>query len=105
MPTTAATIPPELFQLILQTLTLPEYIATWTENFVRAEKREFARCALVCKYWATLCQERIFRNLTLRSRDDLAQLTAFLHSPLSRVSRYIIDIVVDVDVDTLYRRC
>lgn len=93
----AARIPPELFEYILQVLTLPDDIRTWSTDFVSTNKRELGRCALVNRYWAAFCQERIFRNIALRTHADLVQFVAFLECPVSRVRRYVCDVVVAVE--------
>lgn len=58
-------------------------------NYVRAEKHELASCSFVCRFWAFICQSKIFRTIALRSREDVYQLSKFTESPVSRVAQYI----------------
>lgn len=94
----AAHIPPELFENILEVLTLPDEIQSWSAHFVKAEKNELGRCALVCKYWAKHCQARIFRQITLRSLEDRNSLISFLESPVSHISHYLSEVVAPVEI-------
>lgn len=95
---TGAEVPPELFERILSLYTTPLYRPPDGVGFVIAEKREMGNCALVCRYWASYCQRRMFRELELRSSEDVHQLLAFLNSPHSRVGDYICHVTVPAQV-------
>lgn len=87
-PTTAASLPPELFEHILKVLQIgsPDLKSI---NVVFFSRRELGACALVCRYWARICQERLFSSLRVNSREDLHNLMQLLKSPVSRISSYI----------------
>ncbi|KAF7789266.1 hypothetical protein EIP86_000207 [Pleurotus ostreatoroseus] len=93
----AARIPPELFENILCVLMLRDEVRSWSTDFVSADKRELSRLALVCRYWAEFCQDRIFHTLILRTHSDYKQFLAFLQCPLSRIHKYVSDVSVVVE--------
>lgn len=77
-------LPPELVQRVFEGV-LADGPKT-PEN-----KQAFYACALVCRYWAQKFQKALWRNITLRSREDIFSLRAVLsEAPTSRVARYII---------------
>lgn len=102
MPATAADIPPELFERILVSLRPPDSYFEKAEHEVDADKHDLARCALVCKYWARMCQEKLFISVALRSFEDVDQLRAFLHSPRSRIGSYIHQFQIQIKTPQMY---
>lgn len=63
-----ANIPPELFQRIIENLcSAPEL-----------KKHDLGLCSLTCRYWAATIRPDIFRELTLRSRDDAIAFLQFI---------------------------
>ena len=81
----ATQIPEELFERIL------DYVGRWRDHdgVVRYSNKELGRCALVCKYWATNCQAKIFHTIKLRTHKDVWELLALLDSPLTNIGGYI----------------
>ncbi|GJE96669.1 hypothetical protein PsYK624_128710 [Phanerochaete sordida] len=69
----ALRIPQELFKRIVT------HVAHDSRNdpAPASEKREVARCALVCRYWAAYCRGPLFSKLTLRCAADAHQLLEF----------------------------
>lgn len=86
----AADIPQELFNSILAAyvLTERERARSWDSSFI-TDKRQLGACGLVCRHWAAICQKKIYRNIIIRSRQDVCQLVDFVKSPISRVRGYI----------------
>lgn len=92
MPITGANIPHELFGNILTVLNNvgSHYMKpSRTTGFVAANKRELGTCSLVNRYWARMCQPRVFNNITLRCAQDIYTLLSLLDNPLSRLAKYI----------------
>lgn len=73
MVATAADVPPELFDRILDYLIQAVILARMPVNRTE-ERRTLSRCSLVCRYWSSRCRPRIFALITLRSREDLETL-------------------------------
>ena len=72
-----------------------------------AAKRQLCLFALVCRFWASKTRDRIFNSLTLRSRQDALQFTAFakcgiwpVHSILP-IGKYVKLLVFEVDIHDL----
>ena len=84
----AADIPEELFDQILEFLTLA--VVYKPEDRAPA-KHHMNQCSLVCKFWASRCRPRIFDHITLRSLKDAQTLLSF--SPA--VKRYVIDLFLE----------
>lgn len=86
VPTTAASIPPELFPLIL------DYVNTDREGRrdVSQSHRDLADCSLVCVHWAHCCRKQ-WEKITLRSKEAAEDLVRFTNSR-TRLPR-IIDFV------------
>lgn len=80
-------IPPELIQRILENVPAGGWIDGGAED--RPSRRSFCICGLVCRYWAAYFQRRLFVSITLRSREDLLALCAFLQTPNSRIREYL----------------
>lgn len=81
---TAADVPPELFERILD----------FAVGDVGMSKRELGMCALTCTYWADKVQPRIFDHITLRSAEDVRTLSSFFESEHSSVVEYLDFIVL-----------
>ena len=86
MTSLGASIPPELFVNILDFVGFesfgvqlgpidPTYLAARREV-----KRCLSACASTCLYWAKLTRDRLFRDLVVRSREDLHDLRSLLRS-------------------------
>lgn len=87
VPATAADIPPELYDLILDFFEVDKGRTKQQQrNRVHVNKRELGSCALVCRGWAGMCQKKIFRAIILRSGKDLAALLALISSSGSTVA-------------------
>lgn len=77
-------IPPELFDNLLH------HLKDWNNTRDRREMRStLARCALVCRYWSVRCQESLFDDLGLDSRENALQLLGFTRTPTSAVSSFV----------------
>lgn len=74
-PRTAADIPQELFQRILETMT----------EGLEVDKHQLACCGQVCRYWARLCQRGLFESPKLRERADILTLYSFIQPPSSHI--------------------
>lgn len=72
MASTAAGVPPELFQRIL--FYLRGSWGKWELLGWAESKRELSSCAQVCWYWAQDCRPALFHTIILRSRGDLEGL-------------------------------
>ena len=55
----------------------------------RETKRHLSACSLTCRSWAEGCRPFVFERITVRSDEDLRQLSTFLCSPVSTIARYI----------------
>lgn len=86
----AADIPEELFELVLDILTRDVTLIRKPEDRAPA-KRCMNRCSLVCKFWASRCRPRIFSHLTLRSIRDAHTLLSLSHT----VRHYIVDLFLE----------
>lgn len=64
---TGADIPPELVYRILSLLATGYY-----------SKEGLAACSQVCRYWARYLRPLLFKNITLRSLDDIVKILEFL---------------------------
>ena len=84
-------IPPELFKHILRYFRVASGHtgSPWKEYFDLNTKREAGNCALVCRYWAQICQPIIFRSIILGSEKDARDLLTLAASPHSNITRYI----------------
>lgn len=81
----AARMPEELFERVLGYMEVKE-----RRKGARAYiKKELGRCALVSTYWAPRCQEKIFREIELRSAEDVRDLLAMLDRPGTTIAQYI----------------
>ena len=65
-------LPPELVHAVLIRM------EDWGENGL--VKCGLASCSLTCHHWAALIRPLLFKSLTLRSREDVSQLVAFVDS-------------------------
>ncbi|PSR97729.1 hypothetical protein PHLCEN_2v4271, partial [Hermanssonia centrifuga] len=91
MPATAADIPPELFEYILDCLA-PRDLNE--DAVVQTNKHELGLCALTSRFWAKKCQPRLFSDITLKARDDVYQLTSFIDAD-EHISQYIYWLILD----------
>lgn len=69
--------PEELFEYILTYMDISEQDA----NGWGYTKKQLGYCALVSTYWASRCQAKIFRKITLRDARDVYELSAMLSRP------------------------
>ncbi|KAI0084666.1 hypothetical protein BDY19DRAFT_997574 [Irpex rosettiformis] len=75
----AATIPPELFEVILLHVGDEDRLRSHENAATRREEmKHLSACALTCVYWAQLTRARMFRLLVLRSSKDLRDLRSIL---------------------------
>ena len=75
-------IPPELFDCILS------FIGTWLDGApVSFTKRELARCALVCKRWALLCQPKVYWQILLFKPEDVNYLRRMIDQSANKSLR------------------
>lgn len=83
----AAQIPEELFEDVLW------HVCDFDRMFNRAEKKTLSKLALVCRYWARMCREDLFRDITLRTLDDVHHFRELCDRPalsgLSPISQFI----------------
>lgn len=90
---TAADIPPELFESILSFLDENGNTGKLSNgrflNYVSITKQDLGSISLVCRHWATICRMKIFKRITLRSREDVYQLLSFLTTPASSLGRFV----------------
>lgn len=80
-----ARMPEELFKCVLGHMG-----SQWYEGAYN--KQELGQCALVSTYWASRCQEKIFREITLRSAKDVRDLLVMLDRPGTNIAQYIQEI-------------
>jgi hypothetical protein len=90
---TAADIPPELFDRMLNYLV---WDAVWVSLYPSSDERKkkkriLGRCSLTCRYWASRCRIQIFDILTIRSLVDVQSLLGF--TPIIR--SYIKDLFLE----------
>lgn len=88
MPATAADIPIELHDLILDFFTLEDWEGQLGRNHVMISKHDLSCCALVCRTWAAICQKKIFKNITLRSSEDVYELLSLASHLSSQAFRH-----------------
>lgn len=90
---TASDLPVEIIVHIINFFKLKSEISPYDyeglRNFVPCSKRELGFCALVWRSWTDICQEHIFRHVTLRSRQDLSDLLAFASLPGSQIPEFV----------------
>ena len=91
---TAAEIPPELYDLILDFLegerNGDDYDGKQADrNRVVVDQCELGRLGLVCWSWAGMCQAKLFQLLILRSQNDFRKLEMLASHRHSRISQYI----------------
>ncbi|KAJ3559789.1 hypothetical protein NM688_g127 [Phlebia brevispora] len=84
---TGADVPAELFDNILQYMSLPDLSA---RDRIDVNKRELGQLSLVCRRWADTLRWSIFWKIQLRSGEDTATFLSFLLHPCSRIRDYII---------------
>jgi hypothetical protein len=101
MPSTAANIPPELFDDILWYIPPFRYIdglglglgAYRALPESKEEKSHLSLCSLVCRHWARLCRPHIFAYVRLRCSDDLHAFKRILLMPpparLPSIAEYV----------------
>lgn len=90
MPATAADIPPELFDLILDSLNLNSYVSEdYQRQIAHVSKHDLNMATLVCRHWAKLCQTKLFEEVSLSSPEDVSQLLGLLKSTEGRVGNSI----------------
>lgn len=87
---TAADVPPELFDHILDYFGR-EFSIIRTPERRTESKRALSQCSLTCRFWASRCQPRIFEHITLRSLEDVNTLLGFPHT----IRQYITDLSLD----------
>ena len=88
MSTTWANLPEELFEKILDVYMFDNVIAR-QDGFVHTTKNDLGKLALVNRYFADICQSKIFHTLTLRSRADIHELLQLIETPGSHIADYI----------------
>lgn len=76
-------LPPEIIRNILAFILSADTSRRNKDH--KREKHALSACSLTCVYWATLCRENIFSELTLRSLRDVRTLQAFSEIQLPRV--------------------
>ncbi|EKM52875.1 uncharacterized protein PHACADRAFT_149800 [Phanerochaete carnosa HHB-10118-sp] len=84
MPNTSGTrLPEEIIHAIVIRLDDREsgYGGTWPYRPKRPPKHGLASCSLTCRHWAKIVRPILFYSLTLRTAEDLSQLSAFLGAP------------------------
>lgn len=82
----AQDLPEELIARIVQLLS-GERPDTWDRYShasppLKLSKRQLGRCALTCRFWATILRPEIFRKLVLRTAEDGRVFRAFIESPV-----------------------
>ena len=89
----AEKVPPELFERILNHFEFRRehsfYYPSEEETLLFLSKRQLGQCALVCRYWARICQPMMFEELVLRSRQDALNFFVIASSPHSKISQYV----------------
>ena len=79
-------LPEELFERIIAHMgTGPED----GEGVIDYRKEELGRCALVSRYWASRCQEKIFRRIEVRGAKDVRELLVMLERPGTAIAQYM----------------
>lgn len=52
-------------------------------------KNALGQCALVCRYWAQICQPTIFHTLELSCANDVRELQSMVTQPANNIARHV----------------
>ncbi|KAJ3532466.1 hypothetical protein NM688_g7418 [Phlebia brevispora] len=99
MPATAADVPVELFDLILSFYSpygLDDH--EWI-NSVPIQKGKLSALSLVCRTWASICQQKLFEVVTLWNLKDAETLLELMNHPASRIGGYLRKVVYRLSTD------
>ena len=73
-------LPPELIQLVLNTLCVPLGMPAGWGQLARPSRHELGTCSLVCYNWTRHIRPVILASVALRSRADALTFIEFIHS-------------------------